>query len=132
MADSMTFDLVSPEKELAQGSATMVVAPGVEGDFGAMPGHAPFLTTLRPGVVTAEMTDGSQRFVVFGGFAEIGPDRVTILADDAMMLADLDAAAVDARIEAVEKAPETSDAEEAYRRVQYLSDLRALKQLHTG
>lgn len=132
MADTMTFDLVSPEKELARGQAKMVVAPGVEGDFGAMPGHAPLLTTLRPGVVTAEMDGGAQRYVVFGGFAEVGPDRVTILADDSMLLSELDAAGMDARIEAAGKAPETESADEAYRRVQYLSDLKALKQLHAS
>lgn len=132
MAETMTFDLVSPEKELARGQATMVMAPGVEGDFGAMPGHAPLLTTLRPGVVTAEMDGKTQRFVVFGGFAEVGPDRVTILADDALLLSELAATAVDARIAAAEAAPETESADEAYRRVQYLSDLRALKQLHAS
>ena len=69
MADKMSFTLVSPERQLASGEADMVVIPGMEGDLGAMPGHAPFLTTLRPGLVT--VTDGGSvtEYFVTGGFA---------------------------------------------------------------
>lgn len=83
MADTMQFDLVSPERRLASGSATSVQLPGYEGQLTTMPQHAPLITTLRPGVLTAEMTDGTQQFAVVGGFAEINGEATTVLAEAA-------------------------------------------------
>lgn len=83
MADTMQFDLVSPERRLASGAARSVQLPGFEGQMTAMPDHAPLITTLRPGVVSAEMTDGVQRFAVVGGFAEITGAATTVLAEAA-------------------------------------------------
>ncbi len=83
MADTMQFDLVSPERRLASGEAKSVQLPGFEGQMTAMPDHAPLITTLRPGVVTAETTDGVQRFAVVGGFAEINGSATTVLAEAA-------------------------------------------------
>jgi F-type H+-transporting ATPase subunit epsilon len=83
MADTMKFDLVSPERRLASGEAKSVQLPGYEGQMTAMPDHAPLITTLRPGVVTAETTDGVQRFAVVGGFAEINGSATTVLAEAA-------------------------------------------------
>ncbi|MCI4666496.1 MAG: F0F1 ATP synthase subunit epsilon [Neomegalonema sp.] len=127
MADTLKFDLVSPERRLASGEATMVVAPGVEGDFGAMPGHSPFFATLRPGVVTAQMAGKEEKFVVFGGFAEIGPDRCSILVEDAVPAADAASAGIAERIVEAEKALAEADNDNTARRAQYLSDLRALQ-----
>ena len=81
----VTFRLVMPERELLATEADMVVVPGSEGDFGVLPGHAPLISTVRPGVI--EVFQGSkaeQRFLVVGGFAEVTPERCTVLADEAM------------------------------------------------
>lgn len=126
MAQTIQFDLVAPEKMMLSGAASVVVAPGADGDFGAMPGHAPFLTTLRPGVVNATIDGAERKFVVFGGFAEVGPDRCTILADDAYAWDQASDIGLPARIEAAEKALGEAQNDEVARRAQYLSDLRTL------
>ena len=79
------FRLVMPERELLAIEADMVVVPGSEGDFGGLHGHAPLISTVRPGVL--EVFQGSkvdQRFLLVGGFAEVTPDRCTVLADEAL------------------------------------------------
>ena len=82
MADTMQFDLVSPERSLVSVAAREVRLPGTDGDLTAMPGHAPTIVTLRPGLVTVVAADGSQtEFAVTGGFVEIGPDSVSLLAE---------------------------------------------------
>ncbi|WP_424932712.1 F0F1 ATP synthase subunit epsilon [Amaricoccus macauensis] len=81
MADTMQFDLVSPERKLASVAATSVQMPGMEGDFTAMPEHSPLLTTLRPGVVKVEAGADSSEFVVTGGFAEVTPNAASVLAE---------------------------------------------------
>lgn len=83
MADTMQFDLVSPERKLASGAVRAVQIPGAEGDLTAMPEHAPMITTLRPGILTTEGPDGETRYVVTGGFAEITPAGTTVLAERA-------------------------------------------------
>ena len=83
MADMLQFELVSPERRLAAAAATQVQIPGVTGDFTAMPNHAPFMTTLRPGVVRVVMPGETAGFVVTGGFAEISAAAATILAEQA-------------------------------------------------
>ena len=79
------FRLVMPEREVLATEADMVVVPGSEGDFGVLHGHAPLISTVRPGVL--EVLQGNkveQRFIVVGGFAEVTPERCTVLADEAM------------------------------------------------
>lgn len=83
MADRLQFELVSPERRLAAADATQVQIPGVTGDFTAMPNHAPFVTTLRPGIVRVVMPTGTAEFVVTGGFAEVSATAATILAEQA-------------------------------------------------
>ena len=100
MADTLQFDLVSPERKLASLAATSVQIPGMEGDLTAMPNHAPFLTTLRPGVVRVAAGAETTEYVVTGGFAEVSPTAATILAEQAMPRAEVDAellAAADGR-----------------------------------
>ncbi len=81
----LTFRLVMPERELLATEADMVVVPGSEGDFGVLPGHAPLISTVRPGVIEVfQGTKAEQRFLVVGGFAEVTPERCTVLADEAM------------------------------------------------
>lgn len=100
----MQFDLVSPERKLASMDITEVALPGAEGDFTAMPDHSPVLTTLRPGILTAKGDKGSDSYVVSGGFVEVNPDSVTVLAEWAVHIDD-------ARTEDVEKL--VADAEAA-------------------
>ena len=83
----LSFQLIMPEREVLATEADMVVVPGVEGDFGVMHGHAPLISIVRPGVL--EVIQGSkveQRFMVVGGFAEVTPERCTVLADEATPL----------------------------------------------
>lgn len=89
MADTMQFDLVSPERKLLSAQAKSVQIPGSEGDLTAMPNHAATITTLRPGVLTVETDKGTEKFVVTGGFAEIG-ETVSVLAEKALPAADVD------------------------------------------
>jgi len=85
MADRIAFDLVSPEKLLMSEDCEMVVAPGEEGDFGVLPGHAPFMTTLRMGAIAIHEGGAVKQTVyVSGGFAEVTPERFTILASRAI------------------------------------------------
>jgi F-type H+-transporting ATPase subunit epsilon len=130
MSDAIQFDLVSPERKMVSSAATMVVAPGIEGDFGAMAGHAPLLSSLRPGIVTATIDGAEQRYVVFGGIVEVGPDRCTILADEVHLFSELEPHVVDARIKDAEEALSTADHDSVSPRAQYLSDLKSLKELH--
>ncbi|WP_118136054.1 ATP synthase F1 subunit epsilon [Oceanicella sp. SM1341] len=81
MADTMQFDLVSPERKLMSVEATSVVVPGHEGEFTAMPGHAPFFSTLRPGFVLVTAEGKETEFFVTGGFAEVSETAITILAE---------------------------------------------------
>ena len=80
----MQFDLVSPERKLVSVEAQSVRIPGIGGDFTAMPNHAPFLTTLRPGVIRVNAGGQVSEYVVTGGFAEISPTATSILAEQAM------------------------------------------------
>lgn len=84
MADTLQFDLVSPERKLASVHAREVRIPGADGDLTAMPGHAPLITTLRPGILTVVSSDGTQEFAVTSGFAQIDADGVTVLAERGM------------------------------------------------
>ena len=90
MADAVEFELVSPERLLVSQAVDMVVVPGEEGDFGVLPGHALLMTELRPWVVEVYEDDGvSDRLFVAGGFAEVTPRRCTVLAEEALTLADV-------------------------------------------
>ena len=90
MADTMQFDLVSPERRLASLSVTSVQIPGADGDMTAMPDHAPTITTLRPGVLTADSAEGQMAYVVTGGFAEIGSEGISVLAEKAVPVTEMD------------------------------------------
>ncbi|MCC5970974.1 MAG: F0F1 ATP synthase subunit epsilon [Pararhodobacter sp.] len=89
MAETLQFDLVSPERMLTSVAATEVQIPGAEGDFTAMPGHAPFLSTLRPGIVSAVTDQGEVKYVVTGGFAEVTAQSVSLLAERSVPASEL-------------------------------------------
>ena len=97
------FDLVSPERMLASMEASAVTVPGIEGDVTAMPDHAPFLTNLRPGFVTVTAEGGAQEYFVSGGFAEISPESVSVLAEEAAERAEVTREMLDGLIEAAEQ-----------------------------
>lgn len=104
MADTTQFDLVSPERRLASVAVTSVQIPGADGDMTAMAGHAPTITTLRPGVLSTEGPDGTSEYVVTGGFAEITAAGVTVLAERAMPKAEVTADDMAALVKEAEEA----------------------------
>ncbi|HSR75743.1 MAG TPA: F0F1 ATP synthase subunit epsilon [Xanthobacteraceae bacterium] len=92
------FNLVAPDKLLFSGEVDQVDIPGMDGDFGVLADHAPLVALLRPGVLTVRVGSDAQRLVIFGGFAEVSPQGLTVLADYATSLEDLDLAMLAARI----------------------------------
>src|ERR1700724_1651270 len=95
MPTQFLFELVSPEKLLLSQQVALVTVPGGEGNYGVLPGHAPMITTVRPGVIDvyAEGTTAiSERIFVAGGFAEVTTERCTVLAEQAVPVAELDRA----------------------------------------
>lgn len=128
MADTVQFELVSPERLLMSEPVEMVVVPGAEGDFGVLPGHAPFITTVRPGVITIYADKiPSQRIFVAGGFAEANPTRCTVLADEAIALADIGHAEAGTRVasarEAVTEARDDAERARAQARLAVAEEL---------
>lgn len=125
MANTVQFDLVSPERKLASLAATEVQIPGAEGDLTAMEGHSPFITTLRPGVLRAVSATGTQAYAVTGGFAEITATTVSVLAEQAIPVAEASGALLDQLIaDAQTRAASASDRAAADK---YAADLVALK-----
>lgn len=99
MAEQIQFELVSPERLLVSQPVEMVVVPGVEGDFGVLPGHAPLVSNVRPGVIAVfEQGQVTQRIFVAGGFAEVTPERCTVLAEEARPVSELDRGAAEEEI----------------------------------
>ena len=95
----LRFELVTPSRLLLAEHADMVVVPGGDGDFGVLPGHAPLLSTVCPGVLDVYKGDATpRRIFVAGGFAEVSADRVTVLAEEAVPAADIGLAAAETRL----------------------------------
>jgi F-type H+-transporting ATPase subunit epsilon len=103
------FELVSPEKLLFSGDVEQVDVPGAEGDFGVLAGHAPFVSTVRPGILTIHSASGEQKIVVLGGFAEVSADGLTVLADVAEAVADIDRAKITTQIGELEQRIEKAE-----------------------
>ncbi len=111
--DKVVFELVTPEAILAEGEVDMVVVPGGDGNFGVLPGHAPLLSTLRPGVVDIyEGETVSARVFVAGGFAEVSETGFTVLAEEAVDVDEIDAAAAQERLSAAREALAKAEAED--------------------
>ena len=99
MADTTEFELVSPERLLVSEPVEMVVVPGTEGDFGVLPGHAPFISTLRFGVITVyQNRQPKEAIFVAGGVAEVTPERCTVLAEEALRIAETSREDVELRL----------------------------------
>jgi F-type H+-transporting ATPase subunit epsilon len=99
---NLHFELVSPEKLVFSGEVEQVDVPGAEGDFGVLVGHAPFVTTLRPGILTVHGSGVAQEIVVLGGFSEVSAEGLTVLADVAESIEAIDRGMIAERIKEME------------------------------
>ncbi len=128
MADTISFDLVSPERLLLSENAEIVTIPGTEGYMGVMPGHMPLVSTLRPGMIDVRVAGKDSRYFIRGGFAEINPQKLTVLAEEAIPMSEMDIAVVDQRIRDAEEdlAAAKTDAERR-KAAEMLDDLRLVR-----
>ena len=125
------FDLVSPEKLLFSSDVVQVDIPGIEGDFGVLAGHEPMVTTVRPGVLVIYVGGGEQlRIVVNGGFAEVGPEGLTVLADTAVPIEDFDHAMLADAIKDTEE--DVADSKDDWRRDKLARRLEQLRTLQAA
>jgi F-type H+-transporting ATPase subunit epsilon len=131
MPDAFKFELVSPERLLVSGDVEQVLVPGSEGDMTVLARHAPLLTTLRPGLLDIGMPGSEhRRYFIRGGFAEVGPAGLTVLAETAIDLVDLDA---DQIAQAVKDAEEdVADATEPAIRDRAQTKLDQLRQVQAA
>lgn len=95
MADKLSFALVSPERELFNGDVDHVVVPGAEGEFGVLPNHAPVMSVIKPGALRVINDGAERRIFVNGGFADVTPEGLTVLAEEAVDLDDIETATLD-------------------------------------
>jgi F-type H+-transporting ATPase subunit epsilon len=122
------FELVSPEKLLFSGEVQQVDVPGIEGDFGVLADHAPIVTTVRPGILTVHTADGVQKIVVLGGFAEVSKDGLTVLADVAEAVEDIDLGMIADRINELEG--RIAKAEPGFDLDKWVTQLEHFKDVH--
>jgi F-type H+-transporting ATPase subunit epsilon len=136
MADRVQFELVTPERLIVSAEVEMVVVPGSEGNFGVLPGHAPLISTIRPG--TIDIYEGgaiTERIFVVGGIAEVTPERCTVLADEATAADALDRSALDLELTNVEgnlpSLREQAARAQGTERERLLTELRRLERQQT-
>jgi F-type H+-transporting ATPase subunit epsilon len=127
---ALHFELVSPAKLLFSGDVTSVTLPGSEGEMGIFAGHAPLLSTLRPGYVTIAKDGGTtEKIFVRGGFAEVNPQGLTVLAETAIASADLSASAMAEQVASAEveyaEAKDDEGKRKALENVEHLKGLQA-------
>lgn len=103
MADKLHFELVSPAKLLKSADVDMVVVPGTEGDFGVLPQHAPVVSTLRTGIIEVHDGGDAEKLLVVGGFAEVNAEGLTVLAELARPLSDIDKSAYEVELKNLEE-----------------------------
>lgn len=127
---SFQFELVSPERLLLSEEVEQVVVPGLEGDFAVLAKHAPLMSTIRPGVLSVDGATGNREFVLLGGFADVRPDGLTVLAEEAYPRAEVDREALAAQVQNAREdvADATDDVVRAKRqeRLDQLTQLEAL------
>ena len=126
MADKLNFSLVSPERELYSGDVDQVNIPGTEGDLGIMPNHSPLMAAIRTGTITVIENGVETKFFVQGGFADVTPNGLTVLAEQAVAFDALDKGAVEAQIAAVEASLANLTGDAALAASQNLDGLRAV------
>lgn len=128
---NLHFELVTPERLVRSAEVYMVVVPGTEGDFGVLEGHAPFMTTIRPGAIAIHASDGAvpERIFIDGGFAEVGDKGLTILAEGATPLAEIEPAQIQRELaeanEALRYAKTEVETDIAQRRLDRIEALQA-------
>jgi F-type H+-transporting ATPase subunit epsilon len=123
MAELLKFELVSPERLVMSADVQQVTVPGTEGEFTVLARHAPVLSTVRPGVITVVQDGGAEmRIFVRGGFAEVNPDGLTVLAEQAIPMAELDRDALAAEIRNAEEDLADAKTDEARNRAQQSLD----------
>lgn len=121
---TLPFELVSPERLVFSGAVTEVIVPGAEGEFGVLAGHAPFIGMLKPGILTIKTGADVQRFFVRGGFAEVNPAGLTVLAEEAKPVEELDLATLRQQIQdAKEDVSDATSDEIRQRAARQLADL---------
>ena len=126
------FDLVSPEKIAFAGEVDQVDVPGLEGDFGVFAGHAPFVAAVRPGILTVTTGSTHQKIIVLGGLAEISEKGLTVLAEVATSLAELDRTAFSEQIAAMEAKLAEKEGNELDRAIERLDHFKTIQhQLNT-
>ena len=126
------FDLVSPEKLAFSGEVDQVDIPGVEGDFGVMAGHAPVVATIRPGILTVIINGSKQKIIVLGGLAEVNEKGLTVLADVATSIDELDRAAFAKDIEAMEAKLSEKEGSALDRYIERLDHFKTIQQQITS
>jgi F-type H+-transporting ATPase subunit epsilon len=131
MAEKLHFDLVSPERLLMSDDVDMVTVPGADGDFGVLAGHAPVISTIRPGFIDVKgANDGPSRIFVRGGFAEVTAKGLTVLAEEAIPEEDLNVSDLDQQIRDAEE--DIADAKTDSARQRARETLENLRQIRTA
>ena len=126
MADKLKFSLVSPEAELFAGEVDQVDIPGTEGDFAVLPNHAPVMAAIRTGTISVSVDGAQTQYFVQGGFADVTPAGLTVLAEKASLLSDVSSETIQADIDAATKALEGMEGEAALAMQQNLDGLKTI------
>lgn len=127
MADTMQFDLVTPERKLASAQVREVRIPGADGDLTAMPDHAPLITTLRPGVLTVVAAEGTTSYAVTGGFAEVSAAGASVLAERALPVGEVTGEVLEQMIADAKDAASASAADGKDAADKLVADMMGLK-----
>lgn len=129
MADKLHFSLVSPEKELFSGEVDQVDIPGTEGDLGVLPNHSPLMAAIRTGAITVYAESSETKYFVQGGFADVTPDGLTVLAEKAALLSDVTAEYLSSDIDTATAKLADLTGEDALAVQQDLDGLKALAEI---
>ncbi len=128
MAATFKFDLVSPERVLMSDQAEQVVIPGVDGQFTVLPGHAPVISALLPGIIKVQLANGRKAIYVKGGFVEVNPESMTVLAAHAFIVDEADPRQLDSELAAAEASLAAEKDDEALRHItRAIEELKALR-----
>ena len=123
MAEPFAFEFVSPERLILSGEATEVQVPGTDGEFTVMANHAPVMSTIKPGVIGVTMADGeSSKFFIRGGFADVSPAGLTVLAEQAVNLAEFNMDDLDQQIKDLQEDVADADSDEKRAKAQAALD----------
>ena len=124
MADKLTFSLVSPEAELYSGQVDQVDIPGTEGDLGILPNHSPVMAAIRTGLITVTLGTEEVQYFVQGGFADVTPAGLTVLAEKALPMDAMNSSLIKEMIEEIEKTLAQQEGEAALAAQQNIASLR--------